>query len=54
MKILKGKNQINSDIVNYKVSDVRNVIKKINDEMENLKMKNPVNPFAEISIQQLI
>jgi len=42
------------DIVNLKVQDVRPIIKKINEDMENLKSKNPNSPWAEIVIQQLI
>lgn len=54
MKIMKGHISNNLDIVNYKVPDVRTVIKKINDDLENLKIKNPLNPYAEIVVQQII
>ena len=42
------------DIVNLRVQDVRTVIKKINEDFENIKLKNPNNPFSEVNIHQLI
>ena len=54
-RILKGKGVfIRLEIINYKVGDVRNVIKKINEEWDKLSSKNQNNPFAEISVPAII